>query len=69
MHVYVLIQSGCECMTYSGPKAWRRGPVLPGLTRAVPHHFAVDGTADTVVQLHIQFGQNVGCRRTNKQVR
>lgn len=50
--------------TTSRPEAWRGGTVLPGLARTVPHHFAVDGTADTVVQLHIQFGQNVGVKHT-----
>lgn len=47
--------------THSGPESGWWGAVFPGLTGAVPHHLAVDGTADTVVQLHIELGQNVSC--------
>lgn len=47
--------------TYSRPEPrWWRA-VFPGLTRAVPHHLTVDGTADTVVQLHIELGQHIRC--------
>lgn len=48
--------------THSRPEARWWGSVFPGLTRAVPHHLAVDGAADTVVQLDVEFGQNVGCK-------
>ena len=42
------------CSTYSGPEAGWRSSVLPGFSGAVPHYLAVDGTANAVVQLHIQ---------------
>lgn len=48
--------------THGRPEARRWGSVFPGLTGAVPHHLAVDGAADTVVQLDVEFGQNVGCK-------
>lgn len=48
--------------TYSGPESGWRGAVFPGLTGAVPHHLTVDGTADTVVQFHVELGQNIRCR-------
>lgn len=48
-------------MTYSRPESGWWGAVFPGLTGAVPHHLTVDGTADTVVQLHIELGQNICC--------
>lgn len=47
--------------TYSGPEARRWGAVLPSFSGAVPHHLAVNGTAYTIVQLHIQLRQNIGC--------
>ena len=49
--------------THSRPESGWWGAVFPGLTGAVPHHLTVDGTADTVVKLHIQFGQNISCRK------
>lgn len=52
----------CLNSTYSRPEPGWWGAVFPGLTGAVPHHLAVDGTADTVVQLHIELGQNICCR-------
>merc|ERR1719472_128694 len=42
-------------------ESWGRGPVLPGLTRPVPHHLGVDGAADTVGELGVQLGQLVAC--------
>lgn len=48
--------------THSGPESGWWGTIFPGLTRAVPHHLTVDGTADTVVQFHVELGQNVCCR-------
>lgn len=47
--------------THTGSEAWRGSAVLPGLPRAVPHHLAVDGAADAIMQLHVELGQNVGC--------
>lgn len=47
--------------TYGRPEPRRWGAVLPGLTGTVPHHLTVDGTADAVVQLHVELGQNVRC--------
>lgn len=47
--------------TYSRPEPGRWGAVLPGLAGTVPHHLTVDGAADTVVQLHVELGQNVRC--------
>lgn len=55
--------------THSGPESGWWGTVLPGLTGAVPHHLTVDGAADTVVQLHVELGQNVGCRVKRPEVR
>lgn len=49
-------------VTHRGPESGWGGTVFPGLTGAVPHHLAVNGAADTVVQLHIKLGQNIGCR-------
>lgn len=54
-------EASCVRNTYSRPEPRGWGSVFPGLTRAVPHDFAVDGAADTIVQLHVQLGQNVGC--------
>merc|ERR1719507_948746 len=54
--------SGSTSLLGSGStesESWRRGPVLPGLTRPVPHHLGVDGAADTVGELGIQLGQLV----------
>lgn len=48
--------------THSRPESGRWRAVFPGLTGAVPHHLTVDGAADTVVQLHIELGQNISCR-------
>ena len=48
--------------TYSGPEPGWWGAVFPGLTGAVPHHLTVDGTADTVVQFHVELGKNIRCR-------
>lgn len=59
-----LLSGSVRADTHGGPEARRWGSVLPGLTRAVPHHLAVDGAADTVVQLDVQFGQDVGWRRS-----
>lgn len=49
-----------EGETYGGPEAWRGGAVFAGLRGAVPHHLAVDGAADAVVQLDVELGQHVG---------
>lgn len=51
--------------THRGPEPGWGGAVFPGLTGAVPHHLTVDGTADTVVQLHVQLGQDISCRVDN----
>merc|ERR1719507_689305 len=56
--------SGAPSLLGSGStesESWRRGPVLPGLTRPVPHHLGVDGAADTVGELGVQLGQLVAC--------
>lgn len=45
--------------TYTGPEAGRWCSVLAGLPGSVSHHLAVDGTANTVMQLHVQLGQYV----------
>lgn len=54
--------------TYTGPESGWRGTVLSSFTRAVPHHLAVDGAAHTVVQLHIQLGQDVCYREMGTAV-
>merc|ERR1719444_70929 len=43
----------------SKPEPWGRSPVLPGLTRPVPHNLGVDGAADAVGELGVQLGQLV----------
>merc|ERR1719444_607417 len=43
----------------SKPEPRGRSPVLPGLTRPVPHHLGVDGAADAVGELGVQLGQLV----------
>lgn len=75
MHLWVSPETFFLCSwvmlwdTYSRPEPWRRGTVFPGLTRAVPHHLTVDGTADTVVQLHVELGQHIRCNRKGRQDR
>lgn len=54
--------------TYSRPEPRWWGTVLPGLTGTVPHHLTVDGTADTVVQLHIELGQYICCNTEGTDV-
>merc|ERR1719507_710998 len=54
--------SGSASLLGSGStesESWGRGPVLPGLTRPVPHHLGVDGAADTVGELGVKLGQLV----------
>merc|ERR1711902_347040 len=54
--------SGSSSLLRSGStesESWGRSPVLPGLTRPVPHHLGVDGAADAVGELGIQLGQLV----------
>merc|ERR1719457_277937 len=43
----------------SKPEPGGRSPVLPGLTRPVPHNLGVDGAADAVGELGVQLGQLV----------
>merc|ERR1719444_89770 len=43
----------------SKPEPRGRSPVLPGLTRPVPHNLGVDGAADAVGELGVQLGQLV----------
>lgn len=45
--------------TYSRPEPRWWGAVLSSLTGTVPHHLTVNGTADTVVQLHVELGQHI----------
>lgn len=68
-YCHKLIMTATGTITHSRPESGWRGAVFPGLTRAVPHHFTVDRTADTVVQLHIEFGQNIRCRVKEAQIR
>lgn len=52
--------------TYGRPEPGWWGAVLPGLTGTVPYHLTVDGTADTVVQLHVELGQYICCNRGHR---
>merc|ERR1719476_1136689 len=54
--------SGSSSLLRSGStksESWGRGPVLPGLTRPVPHHLGVDGAADAVGELSVKLGKLV----------
>merc|ERR1711902_306541 len=54
--------SGSSSLLRSGStksESWGRGPVLPGLTRPVPHHLGVDSAADAVGELGVKLGQLV----------